>query len=466
MFVKLGDLINRIWPGLLLGWIGILIVVMTLAPPLWDVVETEEFSALPATSPSLLGEQLFRAAFPKSLVPSRIVIVVRRPDEKLTEQDLDWVDDGIHDDDPERDFELRECLLKIAEDDGGLDSESNEELPAGSHRNRRSLISSVRTYRDKTLEHMVLSKDGHATLVLVELTTDFLDFQNQKIVARIQKLLLDTSAENDNFRRRIPPGIELYLSGEATVGRDMQTAARDSAKATETLTVGLVVVLLIIIYRAPLLAFIPLITVFVSVKLSMSLLILMAQHHWVILFPGVETYVTVLLYGAGVDYCLFLIDRYKEGRCGHCRQCRNGHLRNRHDDVRGIRQISAGGFCDLFWTDGRPSRVTDIYTLPVKADRAMGLLAPSPHRKSLLVRRLAPHVDDRLSVESDPLVAEYLGCGRAALAAMPDDRLVDDHFSDASVCNSRTHLFFSLKLRAAFGFTILRDERSGNEGSS
>ena len=312
MFVKLGDLINRIWPGLLLGWIGILIVVMTLAPPLWDVVETEEFSALPATSPSLLGEQLFRAAFPKSLVPSRIVIVVRRPDEKLTEQDLDWVDDGIHDDDPERDFELRECLLKIAEDDGGLDSESNEELPAGSHRNRRSLISSVRTYRDKTLEHMVLSKDGHATLVLVELTTDFLDFQNQKIVARIQKLLLDTSAENDNFRRRIPPGIELYLSGEATVGRDMQTAARDSAKATETLTVGLVVVLLIIIYRAPLLAFIPLITVFVSVKLSMSLLILMAQHHWVILFPGVETYVTVLLYGAGVDYCLFLIDRYKE----------------------------------------------------------------------------------------------------------------------------------------------------------
>ena len=84
MFVKLGDLINRIWPGLLLGWIGILIFVMTLAPPLWDVVETEEFSALPATSPSLLGEQLFRAAFPKSLVPSRIVIVVRRPDEKLT----------------------------------------------------------------------------------------------------------------------------------------------------------------------------------------------------------------------------------------------------------------------------------------------------------------------------------------------------------------------------------------------
>ena len=152
MFVKLGDLINRIGPGLLLGWIGILIFVMTLAPPLWDVVETEEFSALPATSPSLLGEQLFRAAFPKSLVPSRIVIVVRRPDEKLTEQDLDWVDDGIHDDDPERDFELRECLLKIAEDDGGLDSESNEELPAGSHRNRRSLISSVRTYRDKTLE--------------------------------------------------------------------------------------------------------------------------------------------------------------------------------------------------------------------------------------------------------------------------------------------------------------------------
>ncbi len=323
MFLKLGNLINRLWPGLLIGWIGVVILAATMAPPLWDVVQTEEFAFLPASSPSLVGEKLFREAFPKTLVPSRVVIVVSRPDGGLTEQDKEWVDDGVNENDATREFELREQLLKIAEDAGGLaagpdgggqddNDAAAENKPLGIGAGTRSLISAVRTFRDTNLGRLILSADGKSTLILIDLTTDFLDARNQKIVAKIQELILDTSEKNAAFRQQIPAGLELSLSGDATVGRDMQAAARDSAKATETLTIGLVVFLLIAIYRAPLLALIPLITVFVSVKLSMSLLILLAQRKLAILFPGAETYVTVLVYGAGVDYCLFLIDRYKE----------------------------------------------------------------------------------------------------------------------------------------------------------
>ena len=316
MFVKLGDLINRIWPGLLLAWIGVLVATAMIAPKLWDVVQTEEFAFLPATSPSLVGEKLFTEAFPKSLVPSRVVIVARRA-EGLNERDLEWIDDGVNENDPERTFELRERLLKIAEDSGGLAAgpEEQDEPAEGKAQEavgQRSSISAVRTFRDKTLEKLIKSTDGKATLVLVDLTTDFLDAHNQKLVGQIQELLLDTSEKSAEFRKHIPPGLELSLSGDATVGRDMQLAARDSAQATENLTIVLVVFLLIAIYRAPMLALIPLITVGISVRLTMSLLTLMAQYHWTILFPGVETYVTVLVYGAGVDYCLFLIDRYKE----------------------------------------------------------------------------------------------------------------------------------------------------------
>ena len=343
MFVKLGDLINRIWPGLLLAWVGIVIALSMTAPKLWDVVQTEEFAFLPATSPSLVGEKLFREAFPQSLVPSRVVIVVRRADGGLTERDLEWIDDDVNEDSvdvnhPDRKFELRERLLKIAEDDGGLAAGTNDEAPVADNANEgdahlpaekaaqvamaarkanggavpRSLISAVHTHRDKTLGKLLKSKDGKATLVLVDLTTDFLNSENHTTVGKIQDLVLDTSEKSAEFRKHIPPGLELSLSGDATVGRDMQFAARNSAKATENLTVFLVVILLIAIYRAPMLALIPLITVGISVRLTMSLLTLMAQAHWTILFPGVETYVTVLVYGAGVDYCLFLIDRYKE----------------------------------------------------------------------------------------------------------------------------------------------------------
>lgn len=314
MFAKHGDLIIRVWPWILAAWIAVLIGTAVLAPPLEQVAETEEFAFLPTDSPSHVAERLFRQAFPKKLVPSRIVIVVRRPDqpEGLQERDLEWIDDGENEGDTDKEFELRERLLQIAEKDGGLAEDPENEEGADPKAStgeptRRSAISNILTYRDRTVGRLLRSEDGKATLVLVELTTDFLDTHNQTTVKAIEDLFNDVE-----FRKHIPPGVDLSLSGEATVGRDMQTAAKNSAKATEHLTVVLVVILLIAIYRAPLLALIPLTTVFVAVKLTMSLLILMAQQHWITLFTGVESYVTVLLYGAGVDYCLFLIARYKE----------------------------------------------------------------------------------------------------------------------------------------------------------
>ena len=92
----------------------------------------------------------------------------------------------------------------------------------------------------------------------------------------------------------------------------MRQAAKQSASATETWTILLVVILLILIYRAPVLALIPLVTVYMSVSIALKALSLMASAGIVGLFTGIEVYVTVVLYGAGVDYCMFLMARYKE----------------------------------------------------------------------------------------------------------------------------------------------------------
>src|SRR5262249_20383001 len=111
---------------------------------------------------------------------------------------------------------------------------------------------------------------------------------------------------------KLPPGLDVAVTGSAVVGRDHTLAQVSSARATETLTVVLVIGLLIVIYRAPLLALIPLVTVVLAVHVSLNLLGILARAGLFTLFQGIQIYITILAYGAGVDYCLFLTARYKE----------------------------------------------------------------------------------------------------------------------------------------------------------
>ncbi len=179
-------------------------------------------------------------------------------------------------------------------------------------RKSNPIISDIHTVGNKGWEDVLISKDKKASLVIIELTTEFLARRNRPVISRIERLI-DPGKEGElRKEKNIPPGLDLALSGSATVGRDMRVAAEESASATELWTVLLVVILLIIIYRAPLLAIIPLITVGVSVHIARHCLAILGEYEIISLFSGVKTYVTVVLYGAGVDYCVFLMARYKE----------------------------------------------------------------------------------------------------------------------------------------------------------
>ncbi|MBI1349052.1 MMPL family transporter [bacterium] len=301
MFFRFGQQVARYWPVVLLVWLGAVVTAGLLAPPLDRVAQTGEFAFLPEDSPSRTAERQFAAAFPDQAQASTIAIVARRAADPLQPADLDFIDDGHAPDTPEADTDLVDQIRAILTTTPPV-STTEAASPA-----EKSEIE-ITTYRDRSVGKLLRSDDGHATLIIVNLPTEFMDAANSPTIHAIESRLFYES----EFLQQVPKGLELYLSGTAVVGRDMLQTARDSAKATEHLTIILVIALLILIYRAPLLALVPLITVFVSVKLTMSLLCLMAAQGWVILFTGIESYVTVLLYGAGVDYCLFLIARYKE----------------------------------------------------------------------------------------------------------------------------------------------------------
>ena len=143
--------------------------------------------------------------------------------------------------------------------------------------------------------------------MLVELTTEFLNRGNKLVLSRIEELL-----SSKEVQAAKPAGLDVNLSGAATVGRDMVVAEAESARRTDHYTLVLVVVLLFAIYRAPLMVLIPLVTVGVAVPVALSLLRIMAKAEIVGVFAGLEVFIRVVVYGAGIDFCLFLMSRYKE----------------------------------------------------------------------------------------------------------------------------------------------------------
>lgn len=306
MFQKLGNLVVRGRFFFLVAWLAALATAWYFAPPWSEVARDQEFGFLPSDAPSRQAEAVFEKAFPGSRSPSNIVIVCSRSDEKLKDEDKNFIG-----------AVLAPGLTKIADEEGGLTSEpsgdSNDDdlfsdKPAAAKPIKpKSIIARIRTPGTPGAGALLQNQDGEAALVVMELTTDFLSHNNWPTMSRVEALLAQI-----RDKRQVPPGLDLSLTGSAIIGRDHTIAQLQSARATDRWTLILVVGLLILIYRAPLLAVFPLVTVFLAVRLSLWLLAIAAGKGYLSLFEGIQIYITVVTYGAGVDYCLFLTSRYKE----------------------------------------------------------------------------------------------------------------------------------------------------------
>jgi RND superfamily putative drug exporter len=350
MFERLGHFVSRHWRPLLVGWILALVVLYVVAPPLKTVIRDGDFSFLPKDLPSVQAEQLFKKAFANDLLKSSIVIVAHRETgDGLTDDDKTYIDEKLvprlsqlaglsesgkttgkspsddagHADSAKAKTEAKPADTKPSDaKSGDAKTASSKTADSSSPQPKNGaegavpnvpIVADIRTFSDRDMGPLLISDDQKATLVIMELTTEFTERKNDPLVNKIEALFGRPGHPGPLFiEKDFPRGLELSLSGLATVGRDMRAAAQHSADATLLATTVLVIVLLFAIYRAPILAVIPLLTVFVSVEIALHLLCILAKAGYVTLFGGIEVYVTVVLYGAGIDYCMFLMARYKE----------------------------------------------------------------------------------------------------------------------------------------------------------
>jgi putative drug exporter of the RND superfamily len=303
MFSFLSGVVLRRPRAVILAWFAFTAALYVFGPRWEDVTKDDDVRFFPPGSTSVIGQDLLERGFPRDASSSQLVLVYERKDQAVTPADLRHLD------------EVASNLFQFAQANPYLGIEKRPDNPS-----------------TPLIGPRLLGRDAqgieHAALVIVKFQGTYLSNNTRIAVDRILEWL-------KNEGPRPPPGLELGRTGSAAVGRDTNAAATQSIKNTTYATIGLVVLILLIVYRSPLLAMIPLITIVLSVMVSLRLIACLT------FVPGLgfkvinitQVFVIVVLFGAGTDYCLFLIARY-------CEELR--HRKSRQDSLdEAISQVGA-----------------------------------------------------------------------------------------------------------------------------
>lgn len=109
-----------------------------------------------------------------------------------------------------------------------------------------------------------------------------------------------------------PQGLAVQVTGPAGVQADMQNALGAIDLLLVLVTGAVILTILILVYRSPLLPLLVLAVAGVALGVTQGVIYLLAEHGVLSLGSEVEGILDVLVLGAGTDYALLMVSRYRE----------------------------------------------------------------------------------------------------------------------------------------------------------
>ena len=111
-----------------------------------------------------------------------------------------------------------------------------------------------------------------------------------------------------------PAGLQVHVTGPGATIVDEFSAIDRQMLGITAATIGLILLLLLLVYRSPVAAAIPLISVGLALALARAVVAALGQANVVEVSLFSVALMAAMTLGAGTDYAIFLVGRYHEGR--------------------------------------------------------------------------------------------------------------------------------------------------------
>lgn len=251
------------------AWVGLMVVLNVTVPQLEPVTEANRGPLVPVDAPSSRALIHIGEVFHESDSNS-LVMVVLEGDHKLGEADHHFYDD---------------LIAKLQRD--------------------KHVQYVMNLWGQGTTAAGVQSNDGKASYTLVRIAGNLGSAVSDESIKVVRDLV---------SQAKTPPGLKVYVSGSAPLSADMLQAGNESLIMIMFVTIVLITVMLLVVYRSMKTAFLVLFMVMLELNCGRGIVSFLAFHKVIGISEFASNLLVSLILGAGTDYAIFLIGRYHEAR--------------------------------------------------------------------------------------------------------------------------------------------------------
>lgn len=249
----------------LIAWILILIISVVALPNITQLTNDHSNITLPSNVQSNVAQSIENNWGSKKKNTYAVALVFNKKSGKLTDADKQAINNT-------------------------LDKFTNDK---GKYGIKDSLLPDSNIATRKKLQ----SKDG---------TTWVAQFNVAKSHGTIEKVY------NEMNKAAKTQGLRTYVTGADVLQHDFSASIQEGIKKTEAITVVLIFIVLVIVFKSPIVPLISLLTVGVSFLTSFSIVTNLVKSANFPFSNFTQVFMVIVLFGIGTDYNILLYDKFKE----------------------------------------------------------------------------------------------------------------------------------------------------------